>query len=36
MVYQGLPGRKPDGHDTDDNAADFSVLTSPTPGASNG
>jgi len=29
-------GRKPDGHDTDDNAADFSVLTSPTPGASNG
>jgi hypothetical protein len=29
-------GRTPDGHDTDDNAADFSVLTAPTPGAPNG
>ncbi|MDX6505392.1 MAG: trimeric autotransporter adhesin [Gaiellaceae bacterium] len=28
-------GRIPDGHDTNDNAADFSVSTSPTPGASN-
>jgi hypothetical protein len=29
-------GRTPDGRDTDDNAADFSVLVAPTPGASNG
>jgi lamin tail-like protein/collagen triple helix repeat protein len=28
-------GRVPDGHDTNDNAADFSVSASPTPGASN-
>jgi hypothetical protein len=28
-------GRKPDGHDTNDNAADFSVSTTPTPGAAN-
>jgi Lamin Tail Domain len=28
-------GRMPDGHDTDNNSADFSVLTSPSPGASN-
>jgi hypothetical protein len=28
-------GRVPDGHDTNDNAADFSVNASPTPGASN-
>lgn len=27
--------RLPDGHDTDDNAADFSVSASPTPGGSN-
>jgi hypothetical protein len=27
--------RSPDGHDTNDNAADFSVSASPTPGASN-
>jgi hypothetical protein len=28
-------GRIPDGHDTNDNAADFSVSTNPSPGASN-
>jgi hypothetical protein len=28
-------GRIPDGHDTNDNAADFSVSSAPTPGASN-
>jgi collagen type I alpha len=28
-------GRLPDGHDTNDNAADFSVSASPTPGGSN-
>jgi hypothetical protein len=27
--------RLPDGHDTNDNAADFSVSSSPTPGSSN-
>jgi hypothetical protein len=27
--------RLPDGHDTNDNAADFSVSASPTPGSSN-
>ena len=35
----GAPGsstvRLPDGHDTNDNAADFSVSASPTPGSSN-
>ena len=29
-------GRQPDGHDTDNNSADFSVLAAPTPGATNG
>jgi hypothetical protein len=28
-------GRIPDGHDTNDNAADFSVSATPSPGASN-
>ena len=28
-------GRVPDGHDTNDNAADFSVSTTPSPGAAN-
>jgi hypothetical protein len=28
-------GRHPDGHDTDDNAADFAVAETPSPGASN-
>jgi hypothetical protein len=28
-------GRHPDGHDTDDNAADFAVMETPTPGAGN-
>jgi|1185.fasta_scaffold10029_2 hypothetical protein len=28
-------GRTPDGHDTNDNAADFSASTTPTPGAAN-
>jgi hypothetical protein len=28
-------GRIPDGHDTNDNAADFSVSATPTPGAAN-
>jgi hypothetical protein len=28
-------GRQPDGHDTDNNSVDFSVLTAPTPGATN-
>jgi hypothetical protein len=28
-------GRIPDGHDTNDNAADFSISASPTPGAAN-
>ena len=28
--------RKPDGHDTDDNAADLSVASTATPGATNG
>jgi len=27
--------RRPDGRDTNDNAADFSVSASPTPGSSN-
>jgi hypothetical protein len=27
--------RLPDGHDTNDNAADFSVSATPTPGAAN-
>ena len=29
-------GRYPDGHDTDDNAADFTVVTGGSPGALNG
>ena len=28
-------GRQPDGHDTDNNSSDFSVLTAPSPGATN-
>jgi hypothetical protein len=32
----GSIGRKSDGVDTDDNAADFKILTTPTPGAPNG
>jgi hypothetical protein len=29
-------GRTPDGHDTDNNAVDFSVLATPSPGTTNG
>ena len=29
-------GRQPDGHDTDNNSTDFTVLTAPTPGTTNG